>query len=51
MGTGKIDYSYQNICYSPSRPIDMVWSDCVVNGFMLVSKVFPYDVIRCVIDI
>lgn len=34
------------VCYSPSRPLDMAWRECEAKGFMLVKAVFSDDVIE-----
>ena len=41
-GHGKV----QELCYSPSRPLDEAWEECKLKGFMCVSKVFSYDIMR-----
>lgn len=33
-------------CYSPSKPIRIAWEECCNKGFMAVSNVFPYDIMR-----
>ena len=33
-------------CYSPSRPLDKAWPECVEKGFMSVSKVFDYQTMK-----
>jgi hypothetical protein len=35
-----------DICYSPSRPMELAWSEGQQKGYMMVSRVFPYDVMR-----
>jgi hypothetical protein len=37
----------QEKCYSPSRPLVQAWKELEAKGFMCVSRVFPYDVMRC----
>ena len=34
------------VCYSPSKPLEIAWEECVEKGFMCVSKVFSHDIIR-----
>jgi hypothetical protein len=34
------------ICYSPSRPLDLAWQECLAKGFMIVKKVFPIEVMK-----
>lgn len=34
------------ICYSPSRPLYLAWEECVEKGFMVVSKVFSYEIMK-----
>ena len=33
-------------CYSPSRPIEKAWPECVEKGFMTVKQVFTYDIMK-----
>jgi len=33
-------------CYSPSRPLELAWPECVLKGFMCVKKVFPFSVME-----
>lgn len=37
-----------DICYSPSRPLSLAWSECASKGYgyMMVSHVFPYEVMK-----
>ena len=39
----------KNFCYSPSKPLDLAFEECKLNGLMMVQKVFPYEVLRQVI--
>ena len=34
------------ICYSPSKPLSEAWEECKYKGFMSVSKVFSYDILK-----
>lgn len=33
-------------CYSPSKPLGEAWKELVSKGFMCVSRVFPFEVMR-----
>jgi hypothetical protein len=33
-------------CYSPSRPLDVAFEECKRKGFMLVSQLFSYELMR-----
>jgi len=35
-----------DICYSPSRPLELAWTEGASKGFMMVSRVLPYEVMR-----
>lgn len=34
------------MCYSPSRPLDLAWSECIDKGFMVISRLFNYEVMK-----
>lgn len=33
-----------DICYSPSKPLELAFLECMEKGFMIVKSVFPYEV-------
>ena len=33
-------------CFSPSRPIDLAWTECLDKGFMSVQGVFNHDIMK-----
>jgi hypothetical protein len=35
-----------NYCFSPSRPIEIAWKEFERKGFMLVSQVFNYEIMK-----
>ncbi len=35
-----------SICYSPSKPLDLAFEECKAKGLMVVSNVFPKDVMK-----
>jgi len=35
-----------DMCYSPSRPLDLAWEECKQKGFMIVKRVFDIEVMR-----
>lgn len=42
----KKDYVFSR-CYSPSRPLDVAFEECKRKGFMLISQLFSYELMRC----
>jgi hypothetical protein len=34
------------VCFSPARPLNLAWEECVSKGFMMASKVFSFEVMR-----
>eukprot|EP01036_Dinobryon_divergens_P026965 gene26965-35669_t len=38
----------KDICYSPSRPLDAAWEECKRKGFMVVSELFSYEIMKVV---
>jgi hypothetical protein len=34
------------VCYSPARPLELAWQECLTKGFMLVKNVFSHSVIE-----
>jgi hypothetical protein len=37
------------VIYTPSRPLESAFHECVEKGLMVVSEIFPYDVMRYVV--
>lgn len=46
--TAKEEGKTYEICYSPSKPLALAWEECEKKGFMMVSRVFTYELMRCV---
>jgi len=36
----------QDICYSPSRPLEAAWEECKSKGFMVVSNLLSYEIMK-----
>lgn len=36
----------RHVVYSPSRPLEMAWEECVKKGVMTVSKVLSYEIMK-----
>jgi hypothetical protein len=43
-----IDEEPPGICYSPPKPLSLAIEECKTKGFMVVSRVLPYNIMRSV---
>jgi hypothetical protein len=35
-----------SVCYSPSKPLAVAWTECQAKGFMVVQNIFPLELLR-----
>ena len=41
-----VNYGNYGMCFSPARPLELAWEECVSKGFMMTSRVFSFEVMR-----
>lgn len=45
LGIGKTSSKSISLCYTPSKPLEVAWAECLRRGYMCVKSVFSHDII------
>ena len=46
LGLRKPSSMHVSLCYTPSKPLEVAWAECLRRGYMCVKGVFSHDIIQ-----